>query len=119
MGVIPARRPVPFPPVTYLLIPVIGAVSTHQTPASSDRLMASIRQHFDEPTEHVAVLYKGHRRDMFVGETSAINDRHIRNVRATEIYRNNWLTRHPGTDPESLPAISGPAVLFPDDIVWR
>ena len=28
------------------------------------------------------------------------------------------LTREPGTDPESIPAIYGTAILFPDRRVW-
>jgi hypothetical protein len=35
-----------------------------------------------------------------------------RNEKATEIYRNNWLTQHPGADPDSLPHIAGTAVIF-------
>lgn len=35
-----------------------------------------------------------------------------RNEAATPIYRNNWLRQHPKDEPESLPAIYGPAVLF-------
>ena len=82
-----------------------------------DAIKRSIRLHFDEPFEHVTVLYENRRADMFVDETSAINGRHIRNIRATEIYRNNALTRDPNLDPEEIPAISGPAVLF-EKIVW-
>lgn len=73
--------------------------------------------HLDgQDMEHVAVLHDRKRCSMFVGETSVLDGR-IRNVRATEIYRNNWLTQHPGTDPENLPCICGPAVLF-DRNVW-
>ncbi len=61
--------------------------------------------------EHVAVLYGGERRDMFVGETSALGSQ-PRNITATAIYRNAWLTQNPLDDPESLPAICGPAVIF-------
>jgi hypothetical protein len=49
--------------------------------------------------------------DMFVDE-----DGHSkglpRNEAATLIYRRNWLLQHPETDPESMPHIVGPAVLF-------
>jgi hypothetical protein len=111
-------------PITMLLIPVLGEVRTiERLKRNGDRwsvwLSENLREFFDEPWEHVAVLHGGERRDMFVGETSAINGRHIRNIRATEIYRNNTLTQSPGVDPESLPTISGPALLFPDTIVWR
>lgn len=123
MGVAPGSRPASRPHVHYFLIPVVGPIVVNQIAGFSskrayDALKASIGSLFDEPFEHVAVLYEGHRRDMFVGETSSINGRRIRNIRATAIYRANVLTRAPGTDPESLPSISGPAVLFPDTIVW-
>ncbi len=75
-----------------------------------------------EPLEHVTVLHNGERADMFVSELGnvplttrpplAINDA------ATKIYRHNWLTQHPGADPDSLPSIAGVAVLF-DRIVWQ
>lgn len=83
---------------------------------SLEELRNLIEPHLDgQRMEHVAVLYQGKRCSMFVGDNSAAT--RIRNVEATAIYRNNWLTQHPGTDPESLPAVSGPAVLF-DRNVW-
>lgn len=66
--------------------------------------------------EHVTVLHEGRRADMFVDEIGQLKGL-PRNDEATGIYRNNWLTRHPGTDPEALPTIVGPAVLF-DRRVW-
>ena len=36
---------------------------------------------------------------------------------ATVIYRHNWLTQKPGTNPDDLPPIHGTAILF-DRIVW-
>ena len=101
----------------YLFIPVLGDITETTLPLTVP--FKAVETHFDEAMEHVSVLFNGHRRDMFVGETSAINGRHIRNIRATEIYRANALSQNPGLDPEDLPAISGPAVLFPDVIVWR
>lgn len=107
----------------YYVIPEIGSMRTLVTETLPekphlDRLRELIEPHLDgERLEHVSVLWHGKACDMFVGETSSINGRMIRNIRATEIYRNNWLTRHPGTDPESMPSISGPAVLF-DRRVW-
>lgn len=67
--------------------------------------------------EHVYVLHEGQRRDLFVDEESRRKGLD-RNEAATAIYRNNWLTRHPTADPESLEAIYGPAVLF-SARVWR
>ncbi|WP_336801667.1 hypothetical protein [Kaistia sp. MMO-174] len=61
--------------------------------------------------EHVAVLHQDEPADMFVDEFGALNGL-PRNEAATKIYRNNWLTMHPGTPPDDLPAIYGTAVLF-------
>lgn len=61
--------------------------------------------------ERVNVLHEGRYTDMFVDETGALKSL-PRNDEATAIYRNNWLTHNPGTDPESMPAIYGTAVLF-------
>lgn len=127
---------------TFLLIPVIGEIQPFHAPllgVAFNSISQAITKFFDEPFEHVSVLYVGDRRDMFVGETSSINERHIRNARATDIYRANfvhtkyhhvwWMGSEGLSLPdfsstrreilESLPAISGPAVLFPDTIVWR
>lgn len=67
--------------------------------------------------EHVSVRHNGERRDMFVDETGALTGLPW-NEAATAIYRANWLHDHPGTDPKSLAAIYGVAVLFPNQIVW-
>ncbi|SCM79892.1 conserved hypothetical protein [uncultured Pleomorphomonas sp.] len=126
---------------TFLLIPVIGEIQPYYAPllgVAFNSISQAITRFFDEPFEHVFVLYGGHPRDMFVGETSSINGRHIRNVRATDIYRANFVHsqyHHVSWMPgeilmpdfrytrreilESAPAICGPAVLFPDTIVWR
>jgi len=70
------------------------------------------RRHF----EHVTVLYEGRRADMFVDERGRLDDLPF-NEAATAIYRNNWLTQYPGTNPDSLHWIAGLAVLF-EKIVW-
>lgn len=67
-------------------------------------------------TEHVNVLVGGRYTDMFVDEDGHTK-RLPRNEKATAIYRNNWLTQHPNTDPESMACIVGPAVVF-SDRVW-
>lgn len=61
--------------------------------------------------ERVRVLCDGNYTDMFVHDDGwAIGLR--RNAAATAIYRANWLAQHPKTNPDSLPAIAGDAVLF-------
>ena len=117
-----AKRPTS--DVSFVLIPVLGerqefGISGWTDGQAYNLLKSFIGPHFDEDFEHVAVLFNGARRDMFVGSTSSINGRHIRNIRATEIYRANALSQDPRLDPEDLPPISGPAVLFPDYVVWK
>ncbi len=76
------------------------------------KLRAIVEPHLDgQRLEHVAVLWNGKRCSMFVGETSTIDGR-PRNEEATTVYRNNWMSSHPNDDPEDLPEICGPAVLF-------
>lgn len=75
-------------------------------------LRAIVNPHLDGGRlERVAVLHEGKQMDMFVDEMGQGKGLR-RNDAATAIYRNNWLTQHPGTDPESLPDVVGPAVLF-------
>ncbi len=65
----------------------------------------------DNKFEHVTVLVDGEYFDMFVDEFSVLKSLFF-NEDATKIYRNNYLTQHPDTDPSDLPPIMGPAVLF-------
>jgi hypothetical protein len=67
--------------------------------------------------EHVSVLHNGGRRDMFVDENGHAKNLPF-NEKATAIYRHNWLTQRPKTDPASLAWIVGTAILFPDQIIW-
>jgi len=77
-----------------------------------DRLKALVDPHLDGGRlERVAVLHDGHACDMFVDDESIAKGL-PKNRKATAIYRNNWLTQHPEDDPDDLPAIYGPAVLF-------
>lgn len=61
--------------------------------------------------EHVTVLHDGERRDMFVDEMGMLVGLPI-NVEATKIYRCNALKHNPSGNPDDLPFIYGPAVLF-------
>lgn len=80
-------------------------------------LDALLRPLLADDFEHVTVLWRGRRADMFVGENSTRPDVPVNNA-ATSIYRAATLARAPDTDPESLPRIHGVAVLF-EEIVWR
>jgi hypothetical protein len=66
--------------------------------------------------EHVAVLFEGKRRDMFVDESSA-NDGLPINSSATWIYWASDMARGKVAMPD-WPHIHGVAVLFPEDVVW-
>lgn len=74
-----------------------------------------------EPLEHVNVLNGGVYCDMFVSELGHIRLKEReplpRNDKATDVYRENWLTQFPSEDPESLPWIAGTAIVF-DRKVW-
>lgn len=61
--------------------------------------------------ERVNVLVKGAYTDMFVDEDGQLKGLPV-NVKATAIYRHNWLTHHPNTPADNLPTIVGVAVLF-------
>lgn len=63
------------------------------------------------PFEHVTIYDAGEARDMFVHETGAV-DGLPANATASRLYRAGFLAMNPGTRPEDLPAIYGPAVLF-------
>jgi hypothetical protein len=76
------------------------------------------------PLEHVTVLadfsggFDFKRADMFVNENGHLENPPMqRNEAATKIYRRNALLNQGYTNPEELPWIAGPAVLF-EHIVW-
>lgn len=87
-----------------------------------DQLRAALAPYFDGRFEHVTVLadFDGGtaytRADMFVDEDGQSKGLQ-RNDAATVIYRRNALLQKPKLNPESLPDIVGPAVLF-DRRVW-
>lgn len=83
-----------------------------------DRLKQLIRPLLDgHDLEHVTVLYGDRRADMFVDEMGGCKGLPV-NDAATAIYRAAAMRREPDTDPDSLPAIFGTAILF-ERIVWR
>ena len=108
--------------ITALIEPILAA-EFNQAGKVAARMGVAAAQ-FKVFPEHVRVIrsvdepYRNGEEylDMFVDETGHAKDL-PRNEAATAIYRANWLRQHPGTDPESLPFIAGPAVLF-DRRVW-
>lgn len=108
-------------PFAYRVLGVDGMVTVSAALMTADcptlgEIHRVVKPYLDCAVEHVLVLHNGKAVDMFVDETGVIKGL-PRNEQATEIYRRNWLTQHPGTDPETLPHIAGPAVLF-EDVVW-
>ena len=97
-------------PTTLTGLPILGRSMVDALRAVVEPMLYGGR------LEHVSVLHEGRPTDMFVGEDSAYAG-NVRNDKATKIYRANWMDQHPTTDPESLPAIYGPAVLV-DRRVW-
>lgn len=82
-----------------------------------DRLDALIRPLLDgHDLEHVTVLYRDRRADMFVDEMGGCKALPV-NDAATAIYRAASMRRDPDVNPDSLPAIFGTAILF-ERIVW-
>jgi hypothetical protein len=84
-----------------------------------DAVLPHLRQGAE--MEHVSVLKPGsekhpQRADMFVDELGQLLDL-PHNSLASAIYRAAHLLQHPEDDPEALPDIRGPAVLF-DRVVW-
>lgn len=61
--------------------------------------------------EHVTVLFRGERSDMFVDEQGIERGLPV-NEKATAIYRAAWLSHSPDTPPETLPSIYGLAIVF-------
>lgn len=62
--------------------------------------------------EHVTIMLPdGNRSDMFVDENFLARGL-PRNPEATEHYRRATMTREPKTNPEDLPPILGPAIVF-------
>lgn len=88
-----------------------------EKPEGYDAIRALVEPHLDGARmEHVTILLNGKRSDMFVDEFSRIHNL-PRNEKATAIYRANWLSRYPETEPEEMPWIAGPAVVF-SEMVW-
>ncbi|MCO7058264.1 hypothetical protein [Pseudomonas juntendi] len=104
------------PSTDYLLINVDGTEERRSAELPADPGYRALADLVDPilgvlAWEQVTVLFNGELCDMFVDEVGAITGL-PRNERATAIYRANALAQHPGTDPESLPAIYGRVVLF-------
>jgi hypothetical protein len=105
---------------TYHVLKPDGREQEHVTTLaqnpSADEIRKVVRRYMDGAPEHVSILRHDRRADMFVDEDSHLK-RLPRNEGATALFRAVALNLDPGRDPETLPFIAGPAVLF-DDVVW-
>jgi len=114
----------PSEPINHNPSPAVEYVAIHPS-GREDRFIARlpirptyneiakvVAPHFPNAKfEHVSVLWDHKPLDMFVDESSQIKGL-PKNIRATKIYRNNWMQTHPAADPEALPDIAGLALLF-------
>lgn len=98
-----------------------GYVLLDATFSSKEPTLAEIKEVVvpllgDAEMEHVYVLLDGKPTDMFVDELGVV--KHLpRNDEATAIYRASWMQWHLESDPETLPAIHGVAVVF-EKPIW-
>jgi hypothetical protein len=105
-------------PTTFWVFTETGAFADHEIlmkrkPVYSE-LCSVVEPHLGGARlMHVRVLcpYLDVWTDMFVDDMGALK-RLLRNDAATEIYRNSFMSKRPDDDPEKLPYIAGPAVVF-------
>lgn len=107
-------------PTRYLVITADGFRSEHEVQWPYEPgyklLSATILPHLravrpGAHLEHVGVLFEGMPADMFVDDMGAVVELAV-NPEATKIYRTAWLGRYPLTNPETMHAIYGPAIVF-------
>jgi hypothetical protein len=105
-------------PTTYRVFKETGTFDDHEVLIDKkplyDELRSLVEPHLGGARlMHVRVLCPllGEWTDMFVDEMGALR-RLPRNDAATKIYRNGHLSKRPNDDPEKLPYIAGPAVVF-------
>jgi hypothetical protein len=111
-------------PTKYRVFTEAGTVTDHEIlmekkPVYED-LRSVVEPHLGGARlMHVRVLCPeiGHWTDMFIDDMGALK-RLPRNEAATKLYRNGFLSKSPNEDPEKLPYIAGPAVVFSRS-VWR
>jgi hypothetical protein len=105
-------------PTTYRVFGETGVVADHailmERKPLYDELRSLIEPHLDGAAAmHVRVLcpHLNAWTDMFIDAVGAIKGL-PRNDAATKIFRYASLSKHPDDDPEKLPYIAGPAVVF-------
>jgi hypothetical protein len=105
-------------PTTYRVFAEDGTFADHETLMAKkpiyDELCTIVEPHLGGARlMHVRVLCPmlGKWTDMFIDDMGALK-RLCRNDAATRIYRNGFLSKRSNDDPECLPYIAGPAVVF-------
>jgi hypothetical protein len=105
-------------PTTYRVFTEEGTSADHEILMGErpvyDELCTVVEPHLGGARlMHVRVLCPilGKWTDMFIDDMGALK-RLPRNDAATRIYRNGFPPKHPDDDPEKLPYIAGPAVVF-------
>jgi hypothetical protein len=105
--------------IPFRVIRADGTETKHEANLTASPTLAEMRAVIDPHLGGAGmelVIIAGSRVDMFVDDLATVLGL-PRNAKATEIYRKHWLDRHPGADPESMPQIDGPVVIF-EGIVW-
>jgi hypothetical protein len=102
----------------YRVIPETGTFADHEILMAKKPVYEDLRRLIEPHLSgarlmHVRVLCPTLRdwADMFIDDMGALK-RLPRNDAATMIYRNGHLSKNPNDDPEKLPYIAGPAVVF-------
>jgi hypothetical protein len=102
----------------YRVLPEAGVSADHEILLAKKPVYEDLRRLVEPHLSgarlmHVRVLCPelGDWTDMFIDDMGALK-RLPRNDTATAIYRNSFLSRNPNDDPEKLPYIAGPAVVF-------
>jgi hypothetical protein len=105
-------------PTKYRVFRETGTVTDHEIlmekKAVYDELRSLVEPHLNGARLlHVKVRCPelGLWTDMFIDDMGALK-RLPRNEAATKLYRNGILLKKPNADPEELPYIAGPAVVF-------
>jgi hypothetical protein len=110
-------------PTKYRVFTEAGTVTDHEILMEKKPVYEDLRRVVEPHLNgarlmHVKVLCPelGQWTDMFIDDMGALKAL-PRNDAATKLYRTGFLAKNPNDDPEKLPYIAGPAVVFAR-LVW-
>lgn len=86
-------------------------------PPRNKEIMQGLIDLMGRPMHRLEILLSNGKFDLFVDDFAMI-ECSVRNERATTLYRHYELSLYPRSDPEGMPCICGPAILFSDP-VWE